>query len=104
MKSIAFNMAEIKDACVYEITDVRWYLKDAVNAEGMTYENLINETGDANFYQKEGAGTAPYVPSGISSVVNDKKVPNAIYNLAGQRVSKEYKGIVIKNGAKYIAK
>ena len=104
MKSIAFNMAEIKDACVYEITDVRWYLKDAVNAEGMTYENLINETGDANFYQKEGAGTAPYVPSGISSVVNDKKVPNAIYNLAGQRVSKDYKGIVIKNGAKYIAK
>ena len=104
MKSIAFNMAEIKDACVYEITDVRWYLKDAVNAEGMTYENLINETGDANFYQKEGAGTAPYVPSGISSVENDKKVPNAIYNLAGQRVSKEYKGIVIKNGAKYIAK
>ncbi len=104
MKSIAFNMAEIKDACVYEITDVRWYLKDAVNAEGMTYENLINETGDANFYQKEGAGTAPYVPSGISSVVNDKNVPNAIYNLAGQRVSKEYKGIVIKNGAKYIAK
>ena len=104
MKSIAFNMAEIKDACVYEITDVRWYLKDAVNAEGMTYENLINETGDANFYQKEGAGTAPYVPSGISSVENDKKVPNAIYNLAGQRVSKDYKGIVIKNGAKYIAK
>ena len=36
--------------------------------------------------------------------MNDKKVPNAIYNLAGQRVSKEYKGIVIKNGAKYIAK
>ncbi len=104
MKSIAFNMAEIKDACVYEITDVRWYLKDAVNAEGMTYENLINETGDANFYQKEGAGTAPYVPSGISSVVNDKKVSNATYNLAGQRVSKDYKGIVIKNGAKYIAK
>ena len=104
MKSIAFNMAEIKDACVYEITDVQWYLKDAVNAEGMTYENLINETGDANFYQKEGAGTAPYVPSGISSVENDKKVPNAIYNLAGQRVSKDYKGIVIKNGAKYIAK
>ena len=104
MKSIAFNMAEIKDACVYEITDVQWYLKDAVNAEGMTYENLINETGDANFYQKEGAGTAPYVPSGISSVENDKKVSNATYNLAGQRVSKDYKGIVIKNGAKYIAK
>lgn len=104
MKSIAFNMAEIKDACVYEITDVQWYLKDAVNAEGMTYENLINETGDANFYQKEGAGTSPYVPSGISSVENDKKVSNATYNLAGQRVSKDYKGIVIKNGAKYIAK
>ena len=28
----------------------------------------------------------------------------AIYNLAGQRVSKSYKGIVIINGKKYIQK
>ena len=67
-------------------------------------ENLIDAEGDANFYVKEGAGTAPYVVSGISAVVNEGKANGAIYNLAGQRVSKDYKGIVIKNGAKYIAK
>lgn len=98
MKSIAFNMAEIKEACDYQIKDVIWMTEDHM-------ETLINTTGDENFYVKEGAGTAPYVPSGISTVVNEKKVSNnVIYNLAGQRVSKEYKGIVIKNGAKYIAK
>ena len=36
--------------------------------------------------------------------ISDQVSNNVIYNLAGQRVSKEYKGIVIKNGAKYIAK
>ena len=98
MKSIAFNMAEIKEACDYQIKDVIWMTEDHM-------ETLINTTGDENFYVKEGAGTAPYVPSGISTVVNEKKVSNnVIYNLAGQRVSKDYKGIVIKNGAKYIVK
>ena len=97
MKSIAFNMAEIKEACDYEIKDVIWMTEDH-------YETLIDTTGDKNFYIKEGAGTSPYVVSGISTVVNESKASNVTYNLAGQRVSKGYKGIVIKNGAKYIAK
>jgi hypothetical protein len=42
--------------------------------------------------------------TGISSIVSDKKATNVTYNLAGQRVSKGYKGIVIKNGSKYIVK
>lgn len=33
-----------------------------------------------------------------------KKANNAIYNMAGQRVGADYKGIVIKNGKKYINK
>lgn len=33
-----------------------------------------------------------------------KNASNAIYNMAGQRVSADYKGIVIKNGKKYINK
>ena len=101
-KSIAFNMAEIKGACDYEITDVQWFLK--YDEDGKTMENLINETGSENFYVKEGAGTDPH--TGIKSVVNKNNKINsdAIYNLSGQRVSKDYKGIVIKNGNKYIAK
>ena len=106
MKSIAFNMAEIKEACDYEITDVQWFLK--YDEDGKTMENLINETGTANFYVKEGAGTDPHEfggGSGIKSAVNNIKTNStAIYNLSGQRVSKDYKGIVIKNGNKYIAK
>ena len=102
MKSIAFNMAEIKEACDYEITNVEWFLK--YDEAGKTMENLINETGSENFYVKEGAGTDPH--TGIKSVVNKNNKINsdAIYNLSGQRVSKDYKGIVIKNGNKYIAK
>ena len=103
-QSISFDLAMIKGACTYTIKNVKWYLKDENNESGKTMENLVKETGTDNFYFKIGAGTSPYTPSGISSVVNDKKASNVIYNLAGQRVSKDYKGIVIKNGAKYIAK
>ncbi len=47
--------------------------------------------------------------TGISNVVMDDKqetnrYDNAIYNLAGQRVGKNYKGIVIKNGKKVVIK
>lgn len=110
MQSIAFNMAEIKEACDYEITDVQWYLKDETLDEGKTYENLINETGAENFYVKEGAGTDPYIfgtdpeQDGISSVVNKSSVSAATFNLAGQRVSNQYKGIVVKNGKKSLTK
>ena len=103
--SIAFNMAEIKDACVYEVKDVQWYLNDASLDEGKTWENLIDATGDKNFYIKEGAGTSPYIPSGIFDVINDATTrTDVIYNLSGQRVSKDYKGIVIMNGRKVVNK
>ena len=103
IQTMVFNLAEIKDACDYTIKNVRWYLK--YDEEGKTLENLINATGQENFSYKVGAGSiVPADPTGISSVVNDKKAAAVTYNLAGQRVSKDYKGIVIKNGAKYIAK
>ena len=104
MQSIAFNMAEIKEACDYEIKDVKWYLKEDANAEGKTSENLINGTGDANFFVKEGAGTDPRQFSGINGVMVQQPNSSAIYNLAGQRVSKTYKGIVVKDGKKFLTK
>lgn len=43
--------------------------------------------------------------TGISQIENEKTVNNdAIYNLAGQVVNSNYKGVVIKNGKKYIQK
>ena len=99
MWCIAFNMAEIKEACDYTIKNVIWKLEDNT-------ESLINMTGAENFYVKEGAGTNPYVfgTDGISSVVKNNTVSTASYNLAGQRVSNDYKGIVVKNGKKYVVK
>lgn len=45
------------------------------------------------------------VISGIANVVASKPMNNgAIYNLAGQKVDKNYKGIVIMNGKKFIQK
>lgn len=54
MKSIAFNMAEIKEACDYNITNVVWKLEDCT-------ETLIDMTGAKNFYVKEGAGDGPHI-------------------------------------------
>jgi len=99
MWCIAFNMAEIKEACDYTIKNIIWKLEDNT-------ESLINMTGAENFYVKEGAGTSPYIfgTDGISSVVKSNTVNAASYNLAGQRVSGDYKGIVVKNGKKYVVK
>ena len=42
--------------------------------------------------------------SGIKEIATDKQNDGAIYNLSGQRVNAGYKGIVIKNGKKYLNK
>ena len=101
MRSIVFNMAEIKAACDYSIKNVQWYIKDASLEEGQTYENLIS--GASNFYMKEEATTNPY--TGINNVIiNTGKTTSAIYNLAGQKVNKNYKGILVKDGKKFVNK
>ncbi len=103
MRSFVFNMAEIKEACDYYIKDVQWYVKDdALEAEGKTMENLINETGRDNFWIKVNSGQPE--SAGIESVVFNKTVSNVTYNLAGQRVNKGFKGIVVKNGKKAVVK
>ena len=100
-QSIAFNLAEIKEANDYTLKNFKWYIK--CDVEGKTPENLINATGDDNFKSKVVGGDI--VPAGIETVTTEnKKVSNVTYNLAGQRVSKEYKGIVIRNGKKAVVK
>ena len=63
--------------------------------------------GTKNFCVKEGAGTAPYEfgtdPSGINNVFMDNTdASGKIYNLNGQRVTSNFKGIVVKNGKKFV--
>ena len=96
MQSIAFNLSEIKAANTYTIKNVIWRTEDST-------ESLINQTGGENFYVKVLGGN-PEQLTGISKVVAEKASNAAIYNLAGQRVNKAYKGIVVKEGKKYIAK
>ena len=98
MESIAFNLSEIRDANTYELKDFVWKTEDGL-------ESLIDQEGSKNFVVKIlGGNPEPYVSDGINSVVSNKPVPTVTYNLAGQRVSKDYKGIVVTNGKKYIAK
>ena len=98
MQSIAFNLSEIKDANTYELKDFVWKLEDGT-------ESLIDQTGSKNFYVKIlGGNPEQIVDDGINNVVIDNAIPTVTYNIAGQRVSKDYKGIVVTNGKKYIAK
>ena len=48
--------------------------------------------------------TKPDVALGIeaSSAIEKVAISSPIYNLAGQQVDKDYKGIVIVNGKKYL--
>ena len=99
-QSIAFNLAEIRDTNTYEIKDVVWKLEDNT-------ETLINETGSDNFFFKVVGGAIEQYQggSGINNITNNNKINSAvIYNLAGQRVSKDYKGIVVTNGKKVVNK
>ena len=98
LQSIAFNLSEIKDANTYELKDFVWKLEDGT-------ESLINQTGAQNFIVKVLGGSPEMFDdgTGISNVVSNK-VASETYNLSGQRVSKDYKGIVVTNGKKYIVK
>ena len=98
IQSIAFNLSEIKDANNYTFKNFKWYLKDESLDEGMTFENLIDETGTENNFSWN-------VLTGIVGVINDFTIgSDVIYNLSGQRVTEDYKGVVIKNGRKVVNK
>jgi len=97
MQSIAFNLSEIKAANTYTIKNVIWRTEDST-------ESLINQTGGENFYVKVLGGDPTPVETGIKGIVNNQPSTAAIYNLAGQRVDKAYKGIVVKEGKKMIVK
>lgn len=54
---------------------------------------------------KEFAPISAPVPTGINNITTEAADANApAYNLAGQKVGKEYKGVVIKAGKKFIQK
>jgi len=94
------NFAEKKDATNEIVT----LTVDGMDAS-KTYEVTVtgNTSDNGHFYE-----IAFYLGSttGIQQTIAPAKVieNNVIYNLAGQKVNENYKGIVIKNGKKYIQK
>jgi hypothetical protein len=48
--------------------------------------------------------TITYELDGINEVKTTRSNSDVTYNMAGQRISKDYKGLVIRNGKKFIKK
>lgn len=74
---------------------VKGTLTDYTNKSGVTTREFAQ---GSQIVSLNGTTTA------ISSIKSNTVDNATIYNLAGQRVSKTYKGMVIKNGKKYIAR
>ena len=66
------------------------------------YLEVMSASANAAFYS---LGTNFGETTGISSVENKvEKADAPVYNLAGQLVGKDYKGLAIKNGKKFVIK
>lgn len=96
------------DVYRWEYTPTATITADKVT--GLIFNNGASKTDDIafenggyyNFSSKLAVITAS---TGISSLDADAQATDgAIYNLAGQRVSKDYKGLVIQNGRKLLKK
>lgn len=85
------------------VTKTLEFFADGGDANGNKYKyaNGISDYGYDNNYKV--TFTPGVDPDGIS-LVSASKEDGATYNLAGQRVRKDYKGIVITNGRKVLIK
>lgn len=68
-----------------------------------TYYTFQKYSGTGNIFISS-IEITPADPSGIAAVKAVNAQSSVLYNLAGQRVDANYKGIVVKNGAKMIQK
>ena len=94
-----------KDAEGNEAADLKLYPEANVIEFGLN-------AGTYTFQKYSGTGNilissieiTPVDASGISTIAAEKVSNSVIYNLAGQKVGKDFKGLVIKNGVKMIQK
>jgi hypothetical protein len=108
--------------CYINVDGTNYFAKDAEGNETSDLKlypetaNIVKfglSAGIHTFKKYSGTGNilvssieiTPVNASGISTINAAEKVSNgAIYNLAGQKVGKDFKGLVIKNGKKMIQK
>ena len=89
-------------ATVNDLTAFYRVKKDSPIPAKRCYLEVNGTSANAAFYS---LGTNFGETTGISSVENKvEKADAPVYNLAGQLVGKDYKGLVIKNGKKFVSK
>ena len=64
----------------------------------VNYNNNTPQVTNSSIYSLNG------IVSGVDNITVDKNVDTPAYNVAGQRVNAAYKGIVVKNGKKFLNK
>lgn len=78
---------------------------DITDGEGFDVTGIFVTAKLSGNIIKEFAPISAPVPTGINNITTEATEANApAYNLAGQKVGKEYKGVVIKAGKKFIQK
>jgi hypothetical protein len=91
-QTIAFNLNKNKDkAAKFYFDNIRWYLDDSDSGYTTSDDADLNDTVEEQ------------VATGVKEL-KTKKAAKAMFNLAGQQVDSNYKGIVIENGQKRINK
>lgn len=89
--------------------------EDFTDAEKIKVGDLVVVTGALQMYVKDGVGTPEVsgpsggpachlvsITAGLNQISADSDVNAPAYNVAGQRVNSSYKGVVVKNGKKFI--
>ncbi len=78
-----------------------------IGKEVIVYGNIqkyCNVTGIKNVSSYKFTGNSTEIKTSIDTIKADANTDGPAYNLAGQKVADGFKGLVIKNGKKYIMK
>ena len=110
-RNVAFTQGstELKSFEVKDANCTKGTVDGIDNKTVFDYYTIDNvAAGDVNISYSGGTNFYAFIlktATGIYTIDSTKVINNgAIYNLAGQKVNESYKGIVIKNGKKYIQK
>ena len=93
------NPNDEKDGLAYTLDSKGWYTNIEVYANSLVEDIMKggNTDGTSNFTEYYPAWKKP---TAINSIKLDAGQSSAIFNLAGQKVSDSYRGIIVENGKK----
>jgi hypothetical protein len=94
-----YNQFNLGSAVINALEATAMY---TIEAMGSVYKK--NKDTDAVYQVYPISFTKTSEPTGINTIKTDADVNAPVYNLAGQKVDKSYKGVVIMNGKKMIQK